>query len=96
LNAGDLNVLKVLGHYVKPYLLQRNINERNINDYSPALLSVANSNIDVQFCSDARDTGKNIRDYVTSYAAKSDAKATQNLLGINYFRERPSVQIFLF
>jgi len=82
INTGNPNVQRALGYYQKPYRLQRTPDEVYINDYNPTLLTLWNGNMDIQFTSDARDSGQNIRDYVTSYATKSENKASKELIGM--------------
>lgn len=57
----------------KLYSLERNENEKSINDYNPALLLAWRGNIDLQFVSASYSF---IVDYVTSYASKSEKKSS--------------------
>ena len=70
---------EAVGIYHKPYFLQRNQAERNINDYNPALLMAHEGNIDVQYCADASSTNRTCA-YVAGYASKGE-KGTLDLAG---------------
>ena len=60
----------------KLYNLPRNENEKNINDYCPAILEAwGPGNIDIQFVSAEHGY---IVDYVTGYASKMDKKCSDS------------------